>query len=725
MIKFTLKIQERFNEMCATGKLFRVIMTGQQVWDLYLASFTKEEDPTFRDPESSSHNCNNCKNFIRRYGNIVAIDAEYNVMTLFDGNSEGEFENVSKALSTAIKISEIAEIFTETFDELNSLPYEKCSKTNSMFQLGLKVNYKQYTEAEAKAFKKSSGELIVNTRDIYTFDHLHLFVSAQFVDKSGKSAGAVMGEYRDTKNVFKRAMDEIPTATFKLMKDLINQNSLMNSTQYLPILKAYIAYKEMYEEVPGSKKDAFCWVTSYANKIGKFLGTLQGEYLKEVAEGKELNAACIAYNKRVDPANYMKATTPFTKQMKDAAAKELAERGCESSFIRRFATIDDIKVTEILHINAGKGELKAVSILDGIKPVKSQHKRSEFDGVDEVSIDKFMTDILPSCTSVETFLTNKLRGNICSLTTATTEDSVPIFKYSNNYSVTFIGNLAGKSQLTEMVEAKGGRTDGAFRFTHSWNKLEVNQSLMDLHVFMPGCKIPIQFSHGPHVKGRRIGWNSRKDYESEGTQDVDYTDAAPKGYVPVENITFPELSKMPEGVYTCAINNWAFRTTGGKGEAEIAFNGELYQYVYPATKNDEWIIVAEVTLKNGKFTIDHKLPLAQETSSEIYGLETNNFHKVNLACLSPNYWGDNKFGNKYYLFMLDKCKSPDPIVSFHSENLIPELAVHRKVLEAVGVNVMIESTDKQLSGLGFNSTVHDELIVRLAGSFKRVIKIKF
>jgi hypothetical protein len=75
--------------------------------------------------------------------------------------------------------------------------------------------------------------------------------------------------------------------------------------------------------------------------------------------------------------------------------------------------------------------------------------------------------------------------------------------------------------------------------------------------------------------------------------------------------------------------------------------------------------------------------------------------------------------------MLDKCKSPVSIRSFHNENLLPELAEHRKVLEVLGTTNMIDSTDKQLSGLGFNATVKDELIVKLSGSHKRTIKIKF
>ena len=123
-------------------------------------------------------------------------------------------------------------------------------------------------------------------------------------------------------------------------------------------------------------------------------------------------------------------------------------------------------------------------------------------------------------------------------------------------------------------------------------------------------------------------------------------------------------------------------------------------------------------------TIEHHLQ-ESSNSKEIYSLETNQFHKVNLVCLSPNHWDVNNVGNKHYFFMLDGCKSPISLRSFHAENLIPELASHRKVLEVLGNTTMIEPNTKQLSGLGFNATVKDEMIVKLSGTHKRMIKIKF
>lgn len=112
-------------------------------------------------------------------------------------------------------------------------------------------------------------------------------------------------------------------------------------------------------------------------------------------------------------------------------------------------------------------------------------------------------------------------------------------------------------------------------------------------------------------------------------------------------------------------------------------------------------------------------------SKELWGLKTGEFHKVNLVCLSPNHWGDNNIGNKHYFFMLEGCHSDIPMRSFHNENLNGDLLAHRKVMEILADTRKLQPAAKQLAGLGFNATVNDYLIVKLQGSYKRTIKIKF
>lgn len=722
MKNFTKKIQEQLNIMIVTGKLFRSVLTGNQVWDLYLGSFVN--DPKFRDPESSKHNCNHCKNFMRRYGNIIAVDADNKIVSMFDFDIEGEYQNTAKVLSTALTNAAISGVFFETFNELNSLPYESCSKKHAHFQLGVDKNSKRYTKEEAEKFG------VVKPNEMRNFDHLFISIPKEFVDQTNNSVESIIGTFRESKEVFKRGMETIPEDTLRLVIDLINQGSLLDGTTHLPKVQIFLEKKIEFDKLSKSEQDNWCWINSYKFHLARFRNELIGVLCTELAEGKELNAACASWNKRVDPANYMKAVAPVTEGMKRAAVKDFIALGYkETDLERRFATMDDIKVSEILHSNVGDGKIKSVSIFDNVKSTSTRHKRSEFDKVEEVDIDKFMKDILPTCSSVEVFLTNDQERNMVTLTTAVHADSNLLFKWNNPYSKTFNGNLAGKSELRDAVAAKGGRVDGVFRFSHSWNELEPNQSLMDLHVFMPDCQIPSTTTHtgGPQVTGRRVGWNNRTDGLSGGSQDVDYTQAAPKGYIPVENITFPSISKMPEGVYTCMIHNWNFRDTGGKGKAEIEFDGNLYQYEYPATKHEQWVMIAKVTLKNNMFTIEHVLEPVNDTakSKVIYGLDTYQFHKVNLVCLSPNHWGENSVGNKHYMFMLEGCKTPNAIKGFHPEDLNADLTAHRKFLDVLGDTLMIQPGSNQLSGLGFNATVRNEVVVRLKGSHSRVVKLKF
>lgn len=710
MKNFQAQLQKQFADMSKTGKLFRVEMTGQEVSDLYMKSF--DNDPIFRDPASSMHNCNHCKNFLRRYGNIVAVSEDYKIMTIFDVDAKDEFVPVAKALSKAIKKSKITEVFFETFDELNKLPYESCSKKNSVFQLGVASNPKRYTREEAEKFG------VVKPDEIRTFDHLYLSVDKMFVDASGKSVESIMGEFRDAKNVFQRAMEIISVDTLELVRDLIVQGSLLDGQTHLYKIEQILPLKKEYDTLSASQRDNWCWVKSYRLPFAKFRNELIGVLCTELAEGEELNKACQSWNKRVDPVNYMKTTAPITKKQIEEAKKYVEENGYVESFNRRFATIDDIKVSEILHSNVGNGKLKDVSIFDGVKSTSTRHKRNEFDGVEEVGIEKFMKDILPTCTSIEVFLKNCHEANMASLTTANNPDSKKIFKWDNNYSWTFNGNLAGKSQLKEAVKERGGKVDGVLRFSIMWAEGDASDN-SDLDAW---AKEPNGTQIGYSTEYRKDrGGNTRTSMS--GQLDVDITQ--PNGYHNkniVENIVWDNAAKMKKGVYKLWVNQYADR--GSKGfKAEIEFDGEIYSYEYNKRVSGN-VQVAEVTLDENGFSIKHLLP-ESHSSKEIYGLETNAFHKVNLICLSPNHWGENNVGNKHYFFMLDGCKCPERIRSFHNENMIPELAAHRKVLEVLGTTNMIEPSDKQLSGLGFNATVKDEVIVRLSGTHKRTVKIKF
>jgi len=699
--QFNEAIQKQFLVLCATGKLFRSSVTGQEVWDTYLGAFKPENNPVFRDPESSEHNCNNDKNFIRRYGNIVAINnANGQICTMFDCIEDDVYGDSVQAVTKLLSSAPIKDVFFETFNELNSLPYEKCTKSQEKFQLGTAVTHKMYTQEEADKFG------VVEAGKAYQFNHFHVFLPKAFVDTSGTSVEALMGQYRDAKNVFQRAMQEISLDTLELVKDLIVQGSLLNGDTHVFKIDQIIPLKKDYDDLPAKMRDVWCWLNSYKLPFAKFRNELIGTLCVELAEGMELNTACQNWNKRVDPLNYMKATAPITKKQINEAQKFVEENGYEESFNRRFATIEDIDVSEIIHSNSATGEIKTASIFDGVKAAKStRHKRSQFDGVEEISIDKFMKDVLPRCTSVEAFLENRMEGNMVTLTTANDKNSKPIFKWNNNYSWTYNGNLAGKSEIKQQVKEAGGKVDGVLRFSITWN--EDGEDILDFD------------AHAKEPNKNVIYYGNRRSIRTGGFLDVDMINPRKIG---VENITWTDKKRMDEGKYSFFIHN--FNSGRNKGfKAEIEFDGEVYTYIHNRQAMGT-TAVAEVTLKNGVFTIEHKLP-ETASSKSLWNLETNEFHKVKLICLSPNHWGTNKTGNKHYFMMLDGCASEGSMRSFHIENLSDELLKHKRVLEILGNTHRLQPSKKQLAGIGINSTVKDEVVLRLKGSHNRVVKVKF
>jgi len=710
MKKLNKEIQSQFDKMCATGKLYRANISGDELWNIYLRGFG--DDPIFRDPESSVHNCNHCKNFMRRYGNIVAIDQYSNITTIFDINHimvDDEYANSMNFLSEVIKDAGIANVFFETFNELNSLPYEKTVKNQSVFRLGINKNVKRYTREEAEKFG------VVKPNEIRSFHHMHLNVPKQFVDHSGSSQEALIAGYRDKFSVFKRSIEEYTPDTLQIVLDLINQGSLLDGTTHADSVQRMLGYVEAFQEINHSQLNInnVIWDMTYnmPERIAKFRNTLIGVLCSEIESGVSLEDACKNWNRRVDPINYMKATAPITKSQIEEASKFLQENGYEDSFNRRHATIEDVVISEIKHVNADS-DIKKFSIFDNVKPTDNTVKLNK-DSIQTITVEKFMKEILPSCDTVEAYLENRMQGNLVSMTTAVDKDSKKAFKWDNNLSWTFNGNLAGKSLIRDAVKSRGGNVDGVLNIRLAFPTVTNDY---DLHVREP---------NGNHIYYRNV----RNMHRSSGMLDLDAqgVDGHQQPEKRVENITYSDRSKMPKGSYRVSINDYSSSRFPGEFTVEIEYEGELISFKLKETgvKNDAEVCLIDFDGENFKVhpASDVIMTNSQTIPKKIWGLDTNNFHKVNLVSTTPNHWGEPKIGNKHYLFMIENCRVDTPIRSFHIENLNTELTKHRKVMEVVGATNMINPVDDQLSGLGFNSTVEDSLIVRVNN--KRVYKVVF
>lgn len=275
------------------------------------------EDHIFLSPNSSVHNCRTCRNFIERYGNVVALDDELRIITMWGGETTEEYRKSFRLMDDLLKGSDIAGVFVETLDRLNYAPYERTDKNAMDYALGTASNVKQYTEAEARQFG------VVEAGRVYTFNHLMVRLPREFVSFAADSVDTITANKREDKLQLERGLREIDVDTLLLVADLIRQGSLLNGDAYLTKVESFTELAQRYatmapEAIPGLTA-RWLWTVAYDYKYCRFRSELIGTLCTELAEGKELEKACEDWNKRVDPANYMKAKAPITQGMIDAA----------------------------------------------------------------------------------------------------------------------------------------------------------------------------------------------------------------------------------------------------------------------------------------------------------------------------------------------------------------------------------------------------------------------
>lgn len=676
--QFNKMLQENFKTLVASGeKLFEVSVDKDQLWNLYLDSFPAGTNEIFR--VRREFDCGCCRSFVKTIGNVVTI-TNNQMKTIWDfETNDPTYQPVINALSAYLRRKIVSDVFV-------------CK----LSAVGTKHSFEQTSENK-----------------VIEWNHFYLELPQNLIDKTSKSEGEIKGEYRDTRNVFKRSLEEITEESLLTVLELISQNSLYKGEEWLPVLNQFLQHQRAYSRLATQiEKDNYTW--QQAGIVGGSLGRIKnhsiGTLLTNISEGMDLDTAVKKYEAIVAPSNYKRPKAIFTKKMLEDAQKTIETLGYADSLSRRYATLDDITVNNILFSN--KDSAKRISGTDIFADMAGEISvdPKKFSKVEEISVDNFVTNVLPTAKELELFLENKHAENMVSLIAPENKDSKTMFKWNNGFSWAYTGNMTDSS-MRDRVKDAGGRVDGVLRFTIQWNDIDKDINDLDAH-----CQEP---------KGKHIYFADRVNTVTQGNLDVDIRIPS-AGKPAVENITWPSLKTMNEGIYRFWVHNYDNRG-GKKGfRAEVEYDGQIFSFDYnKAVRQDEDVEVAYVTYsKKSGFSIQEKLP-SSSSSRKIWNLSTNQFVPVTVAMYSPNYWDAQQgIGNRHFFFMLKDCINPESPNGFYNEFLKEELLKQKNVLEALGGKMSVKNVADQLSGVGFSSTKRNDVLVKVKGSTERVIRVK-
>jgi hypothetical protein len=673
--EFKQAVARQYEQMKG-NQFYRTDVEKEMLWLTYLESFPEGSNPMMR--ERTEHDCQACKSFIRAVGSMVTVKGN-KLVSLWDCRVGEPYATVAAAMAELVTSAPIKNVLLH--DQKNA---------------GVDKNHQD-------------GE-----NGVITWEHFHLVLPPDCVSQD---RGSIYGEKRSTMEVFRRALEEITLDAIETVVELIDQGSLYRGEEHLHSVQSFLKQKKAFDKLKSAqKKDIFVWRQDLGPAVTRIRNSAIGTLLVDLSEDKPLDEAVKMFESKVAPANYKRPKALVTKAMVQRARKVVQELGYESALGRRFAVAGDITVNNVLFANRDARRAMDTDVFDEIISETSATplSKKELDRIEDVPIEKFIEDILPKATSVELLLENRHNGNMVNLVAPSDPDAPSMLKWSNNFTWSYQGDVA--DSIKQRVKAAGGNVTGDFRASLAW----WNYDDLDLHMREPGPR-------GGHGGGHHIYYSSKNSPYTGGALDVDMNAGSGTTRKPVENITYPQRSRMHEGIYELQVHQYALREHKDIGfEVELEFDGETYTFAYnQEVRQSQYVTVAKFkfTQKGGIEFID-TLP-RQNVQKEIWGVRTQVFHPVSMIMLSPNHWNGRPVGNKHYFFMIQDCHREGSSRGFFNEQLSDDLREHRKVFEILGSKMRTEDEGEQLSGLGFSSTRRNNVRCKVTGAFTRTINIVF
>ena len=653
--KMQSQLQKYFDDYFSKEDfLFTLDCDIEEVWRLYLDSFPDEIRGIYY--KKPWHDCQRCHLWFRTMANVVMIDDDYKIRTLFDFKTIPEYQDVFRTLDEFLKTKRVKNLFL-----------------HDKYSVGIFRSFAEYDD----------GKFDEN-------HHFYLDLGEKFYEDT-ESLSSVLGDARTQRQLFEDTLNMISPDAVDTVLELVYSNTLYRSVQWKDTLEGLkVVFEEFGQLDSGCDLNNWLWKksASLSRNITHIKNTSMGTLLLDITGGMDLEQAVTNYEKITAPTNYQRPKPIYTAEMLEDAKSKIAELGYMDSLERRFAKLEDISINDLLFANRDVRTTLGDGIFDKLRKNVAR-KAHNFDRISEISLDEFITNVLPHAQEISLFVSSRFKNNFVSLIAPLNEDAPGMFQWDNPFSWTYENNITD-SLMKQRVKQMGGDVDVDLRFSIQWNDGDWDKNDLDAHSTEPD--------------GNEIFFSHMRSEKTGGWLDVDIIHPV-KGKTAVENIQYKHKENMIEGEYIFRVHQYTYRGGDNGFKAEIEFDDTIFSFDYPhKLSHKEYVNVAKVELKNGNFMITNLLNNGVQYSNHKvhWNVALNDFVPVSLICYSPNFWRGNEFGNKHIFFMLKDCINDTNPSGWFNEYLNNELHPHRKVMEALSSMMRVEDSENQLSGVGFS-----------------------
>jgi len=366
----------------ANGWLFTTDAEG--LYDAYLANI----------PEGyrQQHTCHCCRSFINRFGSLVCINEHAGTYSpIWDSDSVSSFYKPAiEAMAKIVNKAKVTGVFLSSKETLGT-PQTAIDYVSSWYHFNVKI----------------TNQMIHNKRNVLT-------------------SGQAMALKRENFKSVKKALAEFPKALLDSALSLLEQEKLNRSEKFVGPVKWL---RVLQDRPKGLKGDNLVWKAiamapeGYCHPRTSVVGSL----LEDIEKRLDFDLISARFATKTSGENYQRSKTAPTEGNIRAAESIVEKLGIARSFVRRFATIEDIKVV------MWKPEESKKKPSDGIfshltaKNAKDNDYSVMSNDTMLITWEKFARTVLAKATALQ--LRTPTIGHYTGLTTAVHADAPPILKW--------------------------------------------------------------------------------------------------------------------------------------------------------------------------------------------------------------------------------------------------------------------------------------------------------